>query len=64
MSYHAVEYLFEGDFVEEFSDGEESIRADEPYISYDDDMASFEDEEFYRAYADPEEYEEYDDYLY
>ncbi|AGE57774.1 hypothetical protein ATCVNTS1_799R [Acanthocystis turfacea Chlorella virus NTS-1] len=67
MSYHAVEYLFEGDFVEDYSDSEESVRAHEPFISYEDDMAAFEDEEFYRAYADPEEdeyYEEDDEYMY
>jgi hypothetical protein len=62
-SYHAVEYLFEGDYAEDHSDSEESVRAYEPYISYEDDMAAFEDEEFYRAYADPEDYQEDDEYL-
>ena len=62
MSYYPEEYLFEDDFaMEEFSDGEESVREYEPYISYDDDMASFEDEEFFRAYNMEEYYEDDED---
>jgi hypothetical protein len=62
MSYYPEEYLFEDDYaVEEFSDGEESVREYEPYISYDDDMASFEDEEFFRAYNMEEYYEDDED---
>ena len=63
MSHYPEDYLFEADFAaEDVSDGEESVRAHEPYISYDDDMAAFEDEEFYRAYADHDEYGEHDEY--
>jgi len=63
MSYYPEDYLFEADFAaEDVSDGEESVRAYEPYISYDEDMAAFEDEEFYRAYnIDEDDYEEHDD---
>jgi hypothetical protein len=65
MSYYPEDYLFEADFVtEDFSDGEESVHAYEPYISYDDDMAAFEDEEFYRAYNVSEDYEEEEDDTY
>ena len=62
MSYYPEEYLFEDDYaMEEFSDGEESVREYEPYISYDEDMASFEDEEFFRAYNMEEYYEDDED---
>ena len=62
MSYYPEEYLFEDDLaMEEFSDGEESVREYEPYISYDEDMASFEDEEFFRAYNMDDEYYEDDE---
>ena len=60
--YYPEEYLFEDDLaMEEFSDGEESVREYEPYISYDEDMELFEDEEFFRAYNMEEYYEDDDD---
>jgi hypothetical protein len=67
MSYYPEDYLFDFNAaVEDFSDGEESVREYEPYISYDDDMATFEDEEFFRAYNISDEYgndcDEYGDY--
>jgi hypothetical protein len=60
MSYYPEDYLFDSTmFEEEISDGEESVREYEPYISYDEDMANFEDEEFFRAYnIDEDEYED------
>ena len=62
MSYYPEEYLFEDDYaVEDFSDGEESVRDYEPYISYDEDMELFEDEEFFRAYNMEEYYEDNED---
>ena len=62
MSYYPEDYLFDSTMIEEeFSDGEESVHEYEPYISYDEDMASFEDEEFFRAYNIDEDYYEDDD---
>ena len=62
MSYYPEDYLFDSAmFEEEVSDGEESVREYEPYISYDEDMASFEDEEFFRAYNIDDDYYEDED---
>jgi hypothetical protein len=57
------EYLFDMDVDDEImSEIDEHDTAYEEYVTYDEDMEAFEDEEFMRAYGFYDEDEHDDDY--
>jgi hypothetical protein len=60
------EYLFEYELDDATSDADEQmeIELNEKYLSYDDEMEAFEDMQTEMAFAEPEEYDEYEDYYY
>ena len=52
MSTYAEEYLFD-DYEEAFSDDEQTeIELREKYLTYDEEMEMFEDEQYFCAYEE------------